>query len=776
MRKLVLVLVLFGSLLAASTAHAAIPSALGVTCSVAADGVRECGSTTPRSTSPSWDGTPIDVNVAFPAVPSGTDGNYPLIIIGHGYGGSKIGFGASGSTSGMREFTSRGYAVFSMTDRGFHESCGSPASITAGGSVCDNGYIHLMDDRYEIRDAQFFAGELADAGLVNGQKVGATGGSYGGGLSLALASLKDRVMMPDGSLVPWTSPTNHLPMRIAAATPIVPWSDLAYSLTPNGGTLDYVADSPYSGRTGIEKESFQSGLYVLGSTGGRYCGEAPYPSPCANFGADVTAWKTRLDAGEPYDGDPTMTAILNEIEAHHSAYYINHSEPPAPLLISNGFTDDLFPADEAIRYYNRTRSQYPNAPISLFFGDFGHMRAALPGKPAESAALDAASNAWLDYYVKGGGSQPFQGVTAYTLTCPFSEPSGGPFQAGSWSGLQHGIVRLQDAGSKTISASGGSASIDTQFDPVAGGGACAAPSASDLPGVATYRLPAATGNGYTLLGSPTVIAKISSPTANSEMAARLLDVDPNGTETLVARQLFRPQVGTARQVFQLHPSGRLFGPGHVAKLELLPRDSGGGTLSSYGRAANGQGDITVSNLDLRLPVLEGPGAAGGQVTAAPPLPLPCGMGIAPQFSSVSYLRASLGDGKLLFKGRRAKVPVDSAAGANPCQVGVKLFASGSAKGRSAKKKHQKKVIGKAKATIPGGQSKAMKLKLSKRGAAAVRRGKGISVQVTTIDSTGNTVQTADVRFKKKKSKQKKRSASSVQAAVSRYAPAVILDL
>ena len=56
---------------------------------------------------------------------SGPDGNYPLIIIGHGYGGSKIGFGASGSTDGLRQFTSRGYAVFSMTDRGFHESCGS---------------------------------------------------------------------------------------------------------------------------------------------------------------------------------------------------------------------------------------------------------------------------------------------------------------------------------------------------------------------------------------------------------------------------------------------------------------------------------------------------------------------------------------------------------------------------------------------------------------------------------------------------------------------------
>ena len=56
------------------------------------------------------------------------------------------------------------------------------------------------------------------------------------------------------------------------------------------------------------------------------------------------------------------------------------------------------------------------------------------------------------------------------------------------------------------------------------------------------------------------------------------------------------------------------------------------------------------------------------------------MGIAQQFSSVSYLRASLGDGTIKFKGRKGKVPVDSAPGANPCQVGVKLFASGTSQG------------------------------------------------------------------------------------------------
>jgi dienelactone hydrolase len=755
MRKLVLLSVVAGSLIAVPGAQAAIPDVFGgaVTCSVAGDGVRECGTVSSdagagvRSTAPSWDGTPIDVKVAFPPVPSGTDGNYPLIIAGHGYGGSKNDI----SFSSMRRFTDRGYAVFAMTARGFHQSCGMQNAVTAAAGACDDaGWIHLMDHRYEIRDAQFLVGQLADEDVIDGQRIGAIGSSYGGGLSLQLASLKDRVMLPDGQLVPWTSPSEGKPMRIAAATPDIPWSDLAYSLTPNGAKLDYVADAAYTGRIGVQKESFVTGLFLSGQLAGGYCGENPYPGPCSDPQSDITAWKDRLDQGEPYDGDPMTTSVFDEIRAHHSAYYIDHSVPPAPLLISNGFTDDLFPADEAIAYYNRIKSLDPNAPLAMLFGDFGHMRAE--NKPGDSDARDAAQDAWLDFYVKGQGPQPFQGATTFALTCPDSAPSGGPFQAGSWAGLQRGVVRLLDSGAKTISAGGGSASVDTTFDPIAGDGACATASADDLPGVATYRVPAASGNGYTLMGSPTIVATIASPVANSALAARLLDVAPDGRETLVARQLFRPLVGTARQVFQLHPSGHLFAPGHVAKLELLPRDAGGQALNSYGRPANDQGDITVAKLDLRLPVLEGPGAAGGQVAAAPALPLPCGAEIAPQYSSSEYLRASLGDGKVKVtgKGRKARVPVDSAPGSNPCRVKVVLLKARvgkKKKGRAAKKgKKRSRVLARSKATtIAGGQSKTVKVKATKKSRAALRRARRIRVKVTTIDSAGNTIQLTKVK-------------------------------
>ena len=146
----------------------------------------------------------------------------------------------------MQHWLDRGYATFSMTDRGFHESCGSQASKDAAPAACANGYIRLIDNRYEVRDAQEFAGQLADEGLIDPQRIGSIGGSYGGGMSMALGALRNRKVMPDYSIVPWTSPDGK-PMQIAAAAPSIPWTDLAYSLQPNGSTLDYVADAPYRG-------------------------------------------------------------------------------------------------------------------------------------------------------------------------------------------------------------------------------------------------------------------------------------------------------------------------------------------------------------------------------------------------------------------------------------------------------------------------------------------------------------------------------------------------
>ncbi len=419
-------------LAAPQVAQAAIPTVLGgdVACNAQSDGVRFCGSDSPRSTSKAFDGVPLDVNVAFPPEPAtGSDGNYPLVMLFHGYGGGKIGL------SSMQRWLDRGYATFSMTARGFRESCGSTAAQAADPSGCAAGYVRLDDTRYEVRDAQEFAGRLADEGLIDPTEIAAIGGSYGGGISLALATLRNRKMLPDGSLTAWNSP-NGTPMEIAAAAPFITWSDLAYSLAPNGSTLDYVAEAPYEGRFGVMKESLVNGLYISGQ------GAPGFYAPPGTAGADLTGWKALLDAGEPYDGNPQAEAVLAELTSHHSAYYIGGDVEPAPVLFSNGFTDDLFPADEVVRYYNKVRSNFPDATMSLFFGEIaGHPRST--SKAAVNDSLRAKEEEWFDHFVKDEGEQPFTGVEAFTQTCPNTAAPGGPYRAKTWARISPGEIRAK---------------------------------------------------------------------------------------------------------------------------------------------------------------------------------------------------------------------------------------------------------------------------------------------------------------------------------------------
>ena len=67
-------------------------------------------------------------------------------------------------------------------------------------------YNHLMDDRYEVRDAQYLMSVLADEGIVQPKKIGVTGASYGGGISIALAALRNREMEPTGATGPVGKP------------------------------------------------------------------------------------------------------------------------------------------------------------------------------------------------------------------------------------------------------------------------------------------------------------------------------------------------------------------------------------------------------------------------------------------------------------------------------------------------------------------------------------------------------------------------------------------
>ena len=292
-----------------ASASAAPPLPFGHPCTPQ-NGVRFCPTNALTDRVASFDGVPLDVDVTLP--PSG-DGPFPTIVMLHGYGGNKANYetdpteGATTYHWNANYFARRGYAVVNPSARGFGRSCGQPASRTPD---CARGWIHLADQRYEARDTQHLLGLLADQGVARPGALGVTGISYGGGQSLELAFLRDRIRNPDGSFAPWRSPKGT-PLSIAAAYPRWLWSDLVNALLPNGRFLDFRVSSATESREpiGVPIQSFISRRSTPparrpASTRRRASTRAPTSRPGSR----------RIQAGEPYGAD--ARAITDEIHAH----------------------------------------------------------------------------------------------------------------------------------------------------------------------------------------------------------------------------------------------------------------------------------------------------------------------------------------------------------------------------------------------------------------------------------------------------------------------------
>ena len=578
----------------------AAPEPLGLDCA-ALEELREC-----TGLAESWDGLPLDTTVLLPP---GRAKDLPLVALVHGFGNSKYEYldpASEAYTGNAFTWARRGYAVLVHTARGLWGSCGTPESRLASPVACAGGYLHLADVRFEVRDTQELIGALVDQGIADGKRIGATGDSYGGGQSLMMAALRDRIMLTDGSYAPWTSPGGK-PIRLAAAAPVIPWTDLVTAAAPNGSvsstrrTSRARATSP----VGVEKASVVNAIYAAAQFAvgpGQPIGEPFIPGRPMGFvappgldpEADVGGWVARTTEGEPYD-DAYARSIVDLLADYHSAYYLKADRPPAPLFLSAGFTDDLFPADETLRFANRTRRKFPAAPLSVMLGDFGHQRAS--NKPAERERLLMSIENWFAHYVRGDGESPAHGVEATTQRCPRAGRPGRTFRAGSFAALARDkrLRRFNDAA--TVTSAGGDPDVAAAIDPVAGmGDGCVETTRSEAPGTARYELKRAKGRAMTLIGAPVLRARLGLGGAQPgipQLNARLWDVAPNGTQRLVARGLYRPFEGKNR--WELHPNGWRFKRGHAAELELLGQDA------PYARPSNGAFEVEVERLRVKLP-------------------------------------------------------------------------------------------------------------------------------------------------------------------------------
>jgi predicted acyl esterase len=593
MRKIAVAVAACAALFVPAAAPAALPAPFGHACTPQ-NGTLFCPTTGLDDRVASWDGVPLDVDVTLPE--SG-DGPFPTIVMMHGLGGTKAAFetvdengtDASGRSSVQRYhynnvfYAKRGYAVVNLTARGDGNSCGKPESRTSPG--CDRGWMHLDDQAYEAHDVQYLLGLLVDQGVTKADAIGVTGVSYGGGLSNILAYLRNRVRTPEGALIPWTSP-NGTPLRIAAAWGRWGWGDLTYSLVPNGRFLDTSkwklgqAIQP----PGILKKSFVDGLYLLTTLN--------FIAPLgADANAALTEAKNAVDAGEPYG---TAVQLVGSLQSSRKSPAGLFGSTPSPLMLENGWTDDLFPVNQALMIYNDT-NHGAKGPVSMQFGDFGHGRGA--EKLDEEQHFNDEGAAFFDAYLKKQGKAPAAGsVDVFTQTCPTTVPAGGPLSASSWAKIHPGAFSFAGQKAQKVSSEGGDPAAATLFDKVLGADPC--PTTAANKGAGTARYSRKVKKGFTMIGLPLVTATIATKGKFGELAARLYDVY-RGRERLITRGQFRLLDNQKGKIaFQLNGNAYKFARGHTVQLELLGQDP------NYLRKSNGKFTVTVSKLSLSLPTRE----------------------------------------------------------------------------------------------------------------------------------------------------------------------------
>lgn len=558
--------------LAQAAPAAAAPTPFGHPC-VPQDGVRFCATTDLQSRVPSFDGTPIDVDVTLP--PTG-DGPFPTVVLHHGLGQTKSAFEGTGGDPAYNDvaLARRGFAVVTPTARGFGSSCGKPESRTAG---CENGFVRLMDMRYEVRDVQTLLGQLVDEGVTQPTAIGATGVSYGGGLTMMLAFLKDRVRLPDGSFAPWRSPKGT-PISLAAAWPRWGWTNGAAIFTRNG--RDPFSERPF----GAPAKAYADLIFGVGKTG--------YVAPTGgDLTADILLWQRVLDAGKE---TAQAKAVLDNAYRYHGVTTLGLK--PSPLLVQQGWTDALFPVPQAVGAYERLRKADPAFPVTLQLGDFGHAPGA--NHPKDVAAVVAQGVGFLEARLMGKGTPPAPGgVTTWTMTCPKEGAAGGgPFTAPSFGALApKRLVTAAKGSTFRVSSKGGSKALAASLAPASSTG-------SDL--CTTYR-PDRTSKatlafvspGTTMVGQPVLTGRAAAKGAYATLIARLWDRNPaTGKQRLITRGAYRLDPGTKRFRFALDGNAWRFAKGHRVVLELLGRDA-----PTYLPAPNAF-SVTLSGLELTVPV------------------------------------------------------------------------------------------------------------------------------------------------------------------------------
>ncbi|SDP31701.1 ABC-2 type transport system ATP-binding protein [Nakamurella panacisegetis] len=340
-------------------------------------------------------------------------GRAPAVLMAHGFGGSKQ------SVAGdARTLAARGFVVLAYSARGFGHS---------------SGQIALDSLEYEVPDARALVSWLATRPEVQldgpgDPRVGVTGASYGGALSLMLAG---------------TDP------RIDAVAPLITWNNLATALFPNavappGAVADGTPAQADGSSNGVFKKSWAANLLASVISGSALSGATSTTAPSDNGdagfgrGKSTTAAPPDPNAGSVTDGSASSSATTTGcgrlMPALCAAYstaaqtgmldstlsaLLARSSPSAvvgritaPTLLVQGERDTLFGLDQADANARAIAARGTTVAVTWYNG--GH-----DGGSPDQVTQDRITN-WFSYYLSGIGAKPSTAFS-YSVDGPLSD-------------------------------------------------------------------------------------------------------------------------------------------------------------------------------------------------------------------------------------------------------------------------------------------------------------------------------------------------------------------
>ncbi|MFJ6851611.1 alpha/beta fold hydrolase [Streptomyces sp. NPDC091271] len=412
----------------------------------------------------------------------------PAVLIGHGFGGSKNDVRAQ-----AEKLAADGYAVMTWSARGFGRTSGEITLNAPGGEVKDvSGLIDWLAGRPEVQlDAK------------GDPRVGVTGASYGGAVSLLAAGHDDRV---------------------DAIAPVISYWNLADALFPDG----------------VFKKLW-AGIFV--SSGGG----------CQKFQKQLCEMYERVAvSGKP---DAAARKLLTERSPEAVADRID-----VPALIMQGQSDSLFPLGQADAMAKAVKAN--GAPVSVDWIAGGH-----DGGDDEGDRLQGRVGDWFDRYLKddkGAGTGPGFRVTR---TGGVDSTDGAALKRGASSDTYPGLhsggrkISLTGAGRQPATTGGQNAPAGGLTQTFRNPAGANPPSISAVPGVGGgLSQLSSLGVGFSLdfpgqyarfdsapldsaahvTGSPTVRVNVKADHGDAVLFGKVYDVSPDGKQQVLPSQLVSP--------------------------------------------------------------------------------------------------------------------------------------------------------------------------------------------------------------------------------------------